>query len=132
MTMKKLTKEQEMALSELLFKALGLGCWHHGDPGHADECLKCQCAFQRKDYEPYPCEETNPNLFTRESFMDIFDAVMKECPRFFDSNRSHGWDCIKRDLIAVPHLQLEVLRWLLEQDNEGERLQEIIEKGEGE
>ena len=44
------------------------GCWHVPDINNVDECVICQCAFQRPDYEPFDCSTANPNFSQWENF----------------------------------------------------------------
>ena len=128
----------QMALSELLFKALGMGCWHEWEEeisGAGIVCYKC---------DNLVCDDIpNPNLFTRESFLDVFKAVKdRGFEKYAKANSlfcrvhtikdSEGYRqeislvWIDPYIIASPHFQLSVLGWLLEKDGEGERLTSIL------
>jgi hypothetical protein len=124
----------QMELSELLFEKLGMEkCWHEWklDNRTAPFIYRCsQCNVSTN----YP-EDTNPNLFTRSAFLDVWDAVRKKkgFNDFCDEWNYYEYEQQKFDLalIASPSFQYEALKWLLEQDSEGVRLTETMKKEVG-
>lgn len=137
--------ELQMALSELLFEKLWPGCWRRIRPKNYQgikEYVCKKCGLLHDAYEKY--SDHNPNLFTRESFLDVFDAV-KKTPLILCTGSLRSTEKLQVSLhpegdwkfagfdfyyIASPRFQYLLLKWLLEQDNEGERLTSILE-GEG-
>jgi hypothetical protein len=78
--------------------------------------------------------DDNPNLFTRESFLDVWDAV-KDSKGFREmfywdySPASNRFDkTIDTTFIASPHFQLEVLKWKIGAD----KVEKVIEGGNDE
>ena len=109
--------EIQMELSELLSEKLDMGCWHEWKEdtltqqkiefGLYEECVIC-----KQDTGL----ETNPNLFTHERFLDVFEAV-KDRDDFikkFYVARTFIWP----STVASPHFQLEVALWLNKEDVE--------------
>jgi hypothetical protein len=136
----KLTVEQEMKLSELLFKVLDMGCWHERVSTRTDTNVanryrpivvtKCTCGDEHwgGDFKSH-LEYTNPSLFTRSAFLDVWDAVFEEKEDLANSIFSgyyerHGIDF---QHIASPHFQLEVLKWLASMDKDlKEKVGEVL------
>lgn len=118
----------QMSLSELLHEALEVNsCWHEwewmeviGKDGLRTnaQCSTCKetCLVIHTALYGLP---TNPNYFTRESFLDVWDAV-KDREDFFEKflvcGNPDAYSGITYDIptfhIASPHFQYEVLRWL--------------------
>ena len=116
----------QMALSELLFKALGMGCWHEWSwfsNYNAFDVDNGWWACCKDNCDEISETRTNPNLFTRSAFLDVFEAV-KDSGWFKGLN----WVSYKRDIscdaIASPSFQLEVLRWQIGEDKVKEVLNE--------
>lgn len=119
----------KMALSELLFEKLGMGCWHKDivKPPPAVPYICGNCGST-----PHP----NPNLFTRESFLTVFN-IAKGLPYIKQNSLVTGdifhrfdedaeW-LIEVDAIDSPYFQYKLLKWLLELDNEEKRLEKILD-----
>ena len=133
--MKDLTHEQEMKLSELLFKILWPErCWHDTGNEPWSRGALLFCGHCEKTITIHNRDTANPNLFSRSAFLDVFDAVK-------DRHRKHEWIAfmmrafgvhnirmlsLNRDIIASPHFQLEVLKWLLEKDGRLGEFEEVV------
>ena len=118
----------QMELSELLSKALGLGCWHEKYPWRKDDinpqstgrirtsgCLKCKGLV-----------DENPNLFSDWTGFGIVWKAVKD-REDWQGVFSHHDVMIQRNDIATPYFQLKVALWL---DKEG--VERILERGRGE
>jgi hypothetical protein len=100
-----------MALSELLFKALFPDrCWHEwgiskDTSPYVYSCNKCGVDTNWPD-------DSNPNLFTPEAFLTVWDAV-KDREDWLEGDSNIRMDgLIYKDEIASPKFQLSILEWL--------------------
>lgn len=118
-----------MELSELLFEKLGMeGCWHKWETNAFIRDSKCKnCSIEYSD------ETTrNPNLFLPSAFLTVFRAVAStEKGKRWLSGEFEKLEYIEYlvEFMDSPSFPLRALKWLLEQDSEGERLSEILDKG---
>lgn len=137
-------------LSELLFKALGLGCWHewvnHTTKSKKSwqkdnlykKCRNCKklVPFSSAIFDGLP---VNPNLFsdwtgfgmvfeavTARKFKSTFNNIAFMLTTIIGENNFNFIDYLRNN-IATPHFQLQVALWL---DREG--VERILEKGRGE
>ena len=130
--------ELRIKLSELLSEKLGIvNCWHEwngalidSEPFH--KCIRCGYTISIHNIAP-----DNPDLFTRSAFLDVFDAVKDREGFQVTWGHWHNLDAVNEEVIYVsismndiasPFFQYEVLKMLLEQDSEGGRLEEIMNK----
>lgn len=129
-----LTHEQEMKLSELLFKLIKPDeCWHDFDEQYGYEYQRCKICSHT-----YPVLKISKerNLFSRSAFLDVFDAVKdrEDFVKRFCITEKMGLfgirvDFMRKREIASPHFQLEVLKWLLEKDGRLGELEEVMKGG---
>jgi len=142
------THKQEMALSKLLFEALGIkGVWHKvvrhkifSNGSGFYECLICEercnddgsnnTLQEEADLGAFHAKHLNPNLFTPESFLIVFNAVKdredwKE--EFIDEET--GTITFDTSYINAPIFQYLTLEWLLEKEGRVEELEGVL-KGE--
>lgn len=132
----------KMALSELLFEKLfPEKCWHkyerkykNLEDDRTNFCTKCLKVFQVGLELARSKDTNNPNLFDSEGigFFKVWRAV-KDRDWFIrdvyqGAENLPGDDFVSAELIEAPLFQFRVLQKFLEQDNEGERLEEILRK----
>lgn len=134
--------ELQMALSELLNVELKIvECWHENDKP-IWQCKKCNWVASG-----ISVENNNPNLFIPESFLTVWDVVKDR--DWFERFLHVYVDVVRRNnenglkIIASPHFQLEVLKWLnpeglakiMEETFQSalsKTLNDVIKEGEGE
>ena len=125
--------ELRIGLSKLLHEKLKMGCYHLWDRDGGSTRFYCKqkdCGEEKyiNYWQPFP--DYRIDLFTPESFLTVFNAVkdredIRQHFGIMARQQADFW--IPADDIGSPEFPLAVLGLLLEQDNEGERLQRILE-----
>lgn len=132
----------QFELSEMLFKALGLGCWHKwkfiGRQYETYRCSNCnetlKLPFDTRFPEDYcwECEVNvylrNPNLFSSDwqGFGVVWEAVNDDQGFIQNFSYNNYLNAIEYRFIIPPHFQLEVLKWLVGAD----KVEKVVKGGE--
>lgn len=112
-----MTKQE--SINRFIVEEVEGGCWHEADSYNTDECLKCKKAFQTQDYEPYCCEDDNPDFSQPKNFIRLLKIARENCDMEVLTVIA---DIIKTSLIYIGEISI---------DNIPSTLSELIAKSLG-